>query len=372
MAGTAFYILSNNGQETLASAVGLADKDYTVSVTSTGVSIVYEKSGIKAGSVTSTALSYVYDGASTFLGISTSPNASTPTIPIGGSTSTNSVSGTYTYYIVEEASAVDYDHLLHDGNKIQVDSAIRDGNGVKIDTNYALKTYVDDAIEALPEPMLFKGTLGTGGTITSLPTASASNEGYVYKVITAGTYASQAAKIGDLFICANTSTTSTPSYAWTYVPSGDDSASGVTNVATGVGLTGGPITTSGTIKAKLKSETNATYDSNSITNTSGKQYAVVPDKTNGYLSVNVPWTDENVGQTDITGSEDEYDAPMPLIFTEYDSQYSDTIIGYVDRTDMFTVNPAEGQIIAPHFYNSTTNSSLDFIVGSTFQLTEVD
>lgn len=59
---------------------------------------------------------------------------------------------------------------------------------------------LQDAIDALPEPMVFKGTLGTNGTITTLPTAAAANEGWTYKVITAGTYASQAAKIGDLFI----------------------------------------------------------------------------------------------------------------------------------------------------------------------------
>lgn len=49
--------------------------------------------------------------------------------------------------------------------------------------------------------VILKGTLGTGGTITSLPTAAAGNLGYAYKVITAGTYASQAAKVGDLFVC---------------------------------------------------------------------------------------------------------------------------------------------------------------------------
>ena len=62
----------------------------------------------------------------------------------------------------------------------------------------------------------------------------------------------------------------------------------VTSVATGVGLTGGTITGSGTIKAKLKSETAATNDSATPTNTASRQYAVTPDKS-GYLSVNVPW-----------------------------------------------------------------------------------
>ena len=52
--------------------------------------------------------------------------------------------------------------------------------------------------------MIYKGTLGTGGTITTLPTASASNVGYTYKVITNGTYASQTAKAGDMFTCSQT------------------------------------------------------------------------------------------------------------------------------------------------------------------------
>lgn len=128
-------------------------------------------------------------------------------------------------------------------------------------TQIATTAFVKTAIDELPEPMLFKGTLGTGGTITSLPTAAAGNEGFVYKVITAGTYASQAAKIGDLFICANVSTTSTPSYAWTYVPSGDEPSGTVTNVATGAELTGGPITTSGTISHATSGVTAGTYQS---------------------------------------------------------------------------------------------------------------
>ena len=73
---------------------------------------------------------------------------------------------------------------------------------------------VYDAIQALPHPMQYKGTLGTDGTITSLPSAASSNEGFTYKVITAGTYDSQEAKIGDVFISNGS--------AWTLIPSGDD------------------------------------------------------------------------------------------------------------------------------------------------------
>lgn len=123
------------------------------------------------------------------------------------------------------------------------------------------------ALATLPEPMVFKGSLGTGGTITTLPTASSSNKGYVYKVITAGTYASQSAKVGDTFISDGS--------VWVLIPSGDEPSGTVTNVAVanGGGLTvsGSPITSSGTITvghsnsvtAKTSSSVKKfTYDAN--------------------------------------------------------------------------------------------------------------
>lgn len=99
------------------------------------------------------------------------------------------------------------------------------------------------AIDNLPEPMVFKGSLGTGGTITTLPAASSSNEGYVYKVITAGTYASQSAKVGDTFISTGSE--------WVLIPSGDEPSGTVTSVGvsvpTGLAVSGIPVTSSGTI-----------------------------------------------------------------------------------------------------------------------------
>ena len=110
-------------------------------------------------------------------------------------------------------------------------------------TNPITGTGVAAALATLPTPMQFKGSLGTGGTITSLPAASGSNTGYTYKVITAGTYASQAAKIGDIFISNGTE--------WVYVPSGDEPSGTVTSVAIsnggGLSVSGSPITSSGTI-----------------------------------------------------------------------------------------------------------------------------
>lgn len=78
---------------------------------------------------------------------------------------------------------------------------------------------LDDKIDDLPEPMVFKGTLGVGGTIQNLPAAGASNEGYTYKVITEGTYAGQAAKIGDTFTCGKPEGSSL--FTWVLFSQGD-------------------------------------------------------------------------------------------------------------------------------------------------------
>lgn len=59
------------------------------------------------------------------------------------------------------------------------------------------------------------GTVGEGGTVADLPTSSV-NEGDIYVVVKKGTYASQAAKVGDMFIAGSSAS------IWLYVPSGDD------------------------------------------------------------------------------------------------------------------------------------------------------
>lgn len=106
-------------------------------------------------------------------------------------------------------------------------------------------------IKNLPSPMIFKGTLGDiedNPTITQLPSASKDTLGFTYKVITEKNYDGQYAKIGDIFICAEISDSN---FTWTYIPSGDESASGtVTSIVAGDGLKtsdGNPITTTGTI-----------------------------------------------------------------------------------------------------------------------------
>lgn len=107
------------------------------------------------------------------------------------------------------------------------------------DADAATKKYVDDAISDVVGGMVFKGTVGSSGTVewSALPSASAS-EGFVYKVITDHD-TSPVCKVGDLIVSNGGS--------WVVIPSGDEPSGTVTNIATGSGLTGGPITSSGTI-----------------------------------------------------------------------------------------------------------------------------
>ena len=91
-------------------------------------------------------------------------------------------------------------------------------------TQAAHKKYVDnsfqaakdyaDSIAAANDAMVYKGTVGTGGTITSLP--STHSVGWTYKVATAGTYAGQTCEVGDMIICLTDGTTSNNSH-WTVI-----------------------------------------------------------------------------------------------------------------------------------------------------------
>ena len=74
-----------------------------------------------------------------------------------------------------------------------------------------------------------------------MPAAAEKNKGHTYKVITDHSADSKcpACKAGDMIISNGS--------AWVVIPSGDEPSGTVTSVATGTGLSGGTITTSGTI-----------------------------------------------------------------------------------------------------------------------------
>lgn len=148
-------------------------------------------------------------------------------------------------------------------------------------TKIATTAYVDTAISNLPEPMVFKGSLGTGGTITALPTAEASNEGHTYKVIKNGTYAGQTAKVGDTFISTGS--------RWELIPSGDEPSGTVTSVTLNATSpiaidNSAAITTSGTrtISHASSGVSAGTYKSVTVNSTGHVTGGTNPTTLSGY------------------------------------------------------------------------------------------
>lgn len=91
-------------------------------------------------------------------------------------------------------------------------------------TQIATTAFVQAAVEskiAAADAMRYKGTLGTGGTITALPASH--KVGDAYKVITAGTYAGQKCEVGDMVICVTAGSTANDAH-WTVVQANVDGA----------------------------------------------------------------------------------------------------------------------------------------------------
>lgn len=146
-----------------------------------------------------------------------------------------------------------------------VDTSVTSGS-----SNLITSGAVYTAINNLPEPMVFKGTLGTGGTITTLPTAS-SSEGYTYKVITAGTYASQSAKVGDVFVSNGS--------AWVLIPAGDDVEDTWRNIKVNDNELLGTGISSGAVNFKNGGNITVTGSGNNITLGVASGYSI-PSTTN--------------------------------------------------------------------------------------------
>ena len=140
----------------------------------------------------------------------------------------------------------------------------------------------------------------------------------------------------------------------------------VTKVSTGAGLTGGDITTTGTIKAKLNSETSL-----GTIGTTDKLYAVGVD-ANGKLCVNVPWTDSTVSTLTLAsgstaGTSLTYGGKFTLTvgsktvsFTMPASDNTNTTYTFANGTNGFTVTPSGGTAqtvtVTPSITNNVTGS----------------
>ena len=101
-----------------------------------------------------------------------------------------------------------------------VPTASNSVNTTQIASTAFVHSVVNEKIAAA-DAMIFKGTLGTGGTITALPATH--KTGWAYKVIVAGTYAGQKCEIGDLVVCLVDGTVAKDS-DWTIVQTNIDGA----------------------------------------------------------------------------------------------------------------------------------------------------
>jgi hypothetical protein len=156
----------------------------------------------------------------------------------------------------------------------------------------AVKNYVDGLLSA-NDAMVYKGTLGTGGTYTALPTTY--NIGWTIRVITAGTYAGQVAEVGDLFVAVvSRSGSGNLNSDWTVVQTNIDGA--VTGPASSTdnhvvlfnGTSGKTIKSSGVV---LGAGTLTLATSGIAT---GSQSFGANQNTNATFTVNVPGT--NIAQ----------------------------------------------------------------------------
>ena len=136
------------------------------------------------------------------------------------------------------------------------------GDGIEITP---ITAGVEISVKApLPGPMIFRGTVGTGGTITTLPDANVDNIGWTYVAITAGTTPDdtpQSYDIGDTLVSNGSE--------WTVIPSGDDPVdwSQIQNKPTtvaGYGITDAVDTTSNQDVRGYKTFLNDAYSSVNI------------------------------------------------------------------------------------------------------------
>ena len=175
-------------------------------------------------------------------------------------------------------------------------------NNTQIATTAFVQSLVDSKIAAA-DAMIYKGTIGTNGTVTALPNTH--KTGWTYKVITAGTYAGVKCNIGDMIVCLTDGTAANNAH-WTVIEGNIDGA--VTGPASSVsgqiavfdGATGKVIKDSGfTIASSVPANakfTDTTYTGSNGITLSGTNFtnsgvrSISSGSTNGTISVNTNGT----------------------------------------------------------------------------------
>lgn len=161
-------------------------------------------------------------------------------------------------------------------------------------TLQSAKDYADSILGA-NDAMVFKGTLGTEGTVEALPTTY--ETGWTYRVITAGSYAGQQCEVGDLIIAIADATDDGSNADWTIAQTNIDGA-----VTHGAALTADEILL-GDGAGQIKASGTALSDLAKATDLSGKV-----DKTttvNGHaLDQNITLDKNDIGLGNVDNTAD--------------------------------------------------------------------
>lgn len=149
------------------------------------------------------------------------------------------------------------------GKTLQINSVTLQSGEPAGDQSAAPKAYVDtktasaqmaatayaDGLLAANDAMVFKGTLGTGGTAAALPTSGYS-AGWTYRIITAGTWAGQTCEVGDLAICVKDYASAYADSDWTVVQTNETDVAHLTS-PTFAGTPAAPTATAATNTTQL-------------------------------------------------------------------------------------------------------------------------
>lgn len=170
-----------------------------------------------------------------------------------------------------------------------VDSTITSGStSTNLPTTAAVVSYVSTEIGAV-DAMRFKGTIGTGGTISSLPNTH--QIGDTYRVITAGTYAGQVCEVGDLLIAMTAS--GTTSSDWCVAQTNIDGA--ITSI-TGTS----PISVSGSGNSRTVSHANSGATAGSYGDSAAQTPAFGGTFKVPYVTVNATGHVTNISSHNVT------------------------------------------------------------------------
>ena len=214
------------------------------------------------------------------------------------------------------------------------------------DTTIATTAFVQSVVNnkiAASDAMIYKGTLGTAGTITELPKEP--KVGWTYKVITAGTYASQKCEVGDMIICL-TAKTNDGAATWTVVQNNIDGAvtgpasATAGHIATFDGATGKVIKDSGfTIGTSVPGGALFTDTTYTFANGSDGSFTVTPKSGSGQkVTIGKPAT---AGRADSAATADSATTASKVanaLTLKFKS-------GQTEGTDLYTFNGSAAKTV---------------------------